>query len=300
MLLYWYFCPPKPPPIASSHSWMGEKAKSSSKSRLHYVFSFSFFFLYADDVEMEKFSARIFPFTPAIFRIPFFINFIMPWHQSTEPSRKPRWVNWKLIKGKKKKLPRKSFDRILLASAAHLKHFCGVSEKHFSIFHTPTKPPWKKPSPSGCSRTSLTDLECHPTPESTDTHILMEIYSACTFFFVSISLSLAKLSSSSLHTPPHGLHLRHTKKKKTIRREKSFFNSHIYTRILSRLPPPHAIASHVGCFLPLFRDFLMFVLLLMICRRKSVAEESRNRARSRHNLTYFNNFLLLLGKSFSA
>lgn len=88
-----------------------------------------------------------------------------------------------------------------------------------------------------------------PQAESTDTHIfngnLFRIYIFFCFYF----------SPSSAHAlpPPDNLHLG-----KTIRREESFFNSHIHTRIFSLLTPPN------GDFLLVFREFLMFVLLLTI------------------------------------
>lgn len=98
--------------------------------------------------------------------------------------------------------------------------------------------------------------------ESTDTHILMEIYSASFFFFVSIFHPQPKLN----------FHL-----EKTIRREESFSIPHIHTRTLRSV------------FFPFFFGVLMFVLLLTV-RRDGKSDR-------RHIFTYFNNFLLLMRKN---
>lgn len=113
-------------------------------------------------------------------------------------------------------------------------------------------------------------------------------------FYFSLSRQIQLLVPS--YTPARSPSPAHQKKNHPSR-EKFFQLSHIHTNTFSLATTPcHLFPCRLlSSFF--FRDFLMFVLLLMICRRESVAEESRNRARSRHNLTYFNNFLLLLGKS---
>ena len=111
-----------------------------------------------------------------------------------------------------------------------------------------------------------TNFRSEPPPnfassrESTDTHIFNGNLFRMYIFFVSIPLIPL---SNSAQFPSRG---------KTIRREESFFNSHIHTKhfLAFPSPPPHPTPPKQsfcgGCLLALLAAFpKMFVLLLMIC-----------------------------------